>query len=64
MSVVKGMTEAIVARRVQDQTLRKNWVTRVFRRHPRLAVKLGTRLDRKRVFASDPVLLKYYFSKL
>ena len=64
LAVVKGMAEAMVARRVKDRSLGKNWVTRFLRRHPGLAVKLGTRLDRQRVFASDPVLLKDYFSKV
>jgi len=31
MSVVKGIAQAIVARRVKDRTLGKNWVTRFFR---------------------------------
>ena len=30
MSVVQGMAEVIVARRVKDRTLGKNWVTRFF----------------------------------
>jgi len=63
-SVVKGIAEAIVACRVKGRTFGKNWVTRFLRRHPGLAVKLGTRLDHQRVFASDPVLLKDYFSKV
>jgi len=64
VSVVKRMGEAMVAHRVKKRTLGKNWVTRFLRRHPGLAVKLGTRLDRQRVFASNPVLLKDHFSKL
>ena len=64
LSVVKRRAEAIVACRVKDRALAKNWVTRFLWRHPRLAVKLATRLDRQRVFASDPVLFKDYFSKV
>ena len=62
--MVKGMAEAIVVRRVKDRTLGENWVTSFLRRHPGLAMQLGTRLDRHRVFASDAVLLKDYFSKV
>jgi len=62
--VGKGIAETIVARRVKDRTLGKNWVTRFLWRHPGLAVKLVTRLDHQRVFASDLVLLKDYFSKV
>jgi len=58
------MAEPVVARQVKDRTLGKNWVTRFLRRHPGLAVKLGTRLDHQSVFASDPVLLKHYCSKV
>ena len=64
LAVVKGMAEALVARRVKDRALGKNWMTRFLRRHPGLAVKLGTRLDRQRALASDPVLLKDYFTKV
>jgi len=64
MAVVKGMVEGMVTRRVKDRTLGKNLVTRSLRQHPWLAAKLGTRLDRQRVLASDPVLLKDHLSKV
>jgi len=64
LAVVKGMAEAIVARRVKERELGKNWMSRFLRRHPGLATKLGTRLDRQRVLASDPVVLKDYFKKV
>ena len=64
LAVVKGMAEAMVARRVKDRTLGKNWVIRFLRRHHGLATRLGTQLDRQRALASDPVLLKDYFNKV
>lgn len=46
IAVVKSMAEAIVARRVNNRPLGRNWITRFLNRHPNLAVKLSTRLDR------------------
>lgn len=64
LGVVKSMAEAIVARRVNNRPLGRNWITRFLNRHPHLAVKLSTRLDRQRALASDPVVLKDYFAKV
>ena len=64
LAMVRSMAEAIVARRVNDRPLGKNWITRFLNRHPQLAVRLSTRLDRQRALASDPVVLKDYFSKV
>lgn len=64
LAVVKGMAEAVIARREKERILGKNWMSRFLRRHPELATKLGTRLDRQRARASDPVVLKDYFKKV
>ena len=64
LDLVKSMAEAIVARRLKDRSLGKNWITRFLNRHPALATKLSTRLDRQRALASDPVVLKDYFNKV
>ncbi|PWW76368.1 hypothetical protein C7212DRAFT_278667 [Tuber magnatum] len=58
------MAEVIVTSGVKDRTLGKNWMTRVLRRHPEFATKLGTWLDRQRALASNLVVLKDYFGKV
>jgi len=45
LGVVKSMAEAIVAWRIKDQKLGKNWINRFLIRHPSLATKLSSRLD-------------------
>ena len=64
MALVKSMAEAIVARQIKDRALGKNWITRFLSRHPNLATKLSTRLDRQRALANDPVVFKDYFNKV
>ena len=62
--MVRSMAEAIVAWRVNDHPLCKNWIVRFLNRHPHLAAKLSSRLDRQRALASDRVVLKDYFAKV
>jgi len=64
LDLVKSMAQAIVARRLKDHSVGKNWITRFLNRHPALATKLSTRLDRQRALTSDPVVLKDYFNKV
>lgn len=64
MALVKSMAEAIVARRIKDRALGKNWITHFLSRHPTLATKLSTHLDRQRALANDPVVFKDYFNKV
>jgi len=64
MALVKSMAEAIVARRIKDRALGKNWITRFLNRHPNLATKLSTHLDRQRALANDPVVFKDYLNKV
>jgi len=47
LAMVKRMTEAIVARWEINRWLGKHWITRFLSRHPDLAVKLSSRLDRQ-----------------
>jgi len=42
----------------------KNWMSRFLKRHPNLAVKLSTQLERQRAYAKDPRLIQDYFAKL
>jgi len=64
LGMVKGMAEAIVSRRINGRKLGMNWVTRFLNHHHSLATKLSTHLHRQRVLASNPVVLKDYFSKV
>ena len=49
---------------VQPPPLGKNWIQRFQKRHPDLALKLSTQLERQRAYAKDPKLLQDYFGKL
>ena len=64
LEVVKGMAEAVVGRREKNRSLGKHWISRFLSRHPGLASKLSSRLDRQRAFASNPVVIKDYFAKV
>jgi hypothetical protein len=64
LEVVKSMAEAIVGRREKNRSLGKHWITRFLSRHPGLASKLSSRLDRQRAFANNPTILKDYFNKV
>jgi len=46
------------------EPLGKNWITRFLNRHPTLAIKLSTQLERQRAQANDPRIIKDYFCKL
>lgn len=48
---------------VQNLKLGKNWITRFLNRHPQLASKFATRLDKQRVYASNPIILGHFFQK-
>ena len=64
LAVVKSMAEAIIARREKDRSLGKHWITRFLSRHPDLAARLSSRLDRQRALASNPSVIKDYFNKV
>jgi len=64
LAVVKSMAEAIVARREKNWSLGKHWITRFLHRHPALAAKLSSRLDRQRALASNPLVIMDYFNKV
>ena len=44
--------------------LGKNWITRFLDRHPSLAAKFATRLDKQRSYASNPLVLQDFFTKV
>ncbi|KAG0136135.1 hypothetical protein HOY82DRAFT_479212, partial [Tuber indicum] len=64
LNVVKGIAEAMIARRVKEGTLGKHWVKSFLPCYPTLAAKLGTRLDRQGAHAGNPVVWKDYFNRV
>jgi len=44
--------------------LGRNWITRFLDRHPTLAAKFATRLDKQRSYASNPIVLRDFFTKI
>jgi len=64
LSVVKGMAQAMVQRRVKEKVLGKHWLSRFLSRNKELTSKLSTRLDHQRAFASNPVILCAFFQKV
>lgn len=49
---------------IATPTLGKNWLTRYLSRHPELASKFATRLDKQRSYASNPQVLRDFFDKV
>lgn len=66
LDMVKDMALHLEKKRigVQPPPLGKNWVSRFLKRHPPLALKLSTQLERQRAYANDPDILRGYFVKL
>jgi len=66
LDMVKSMALFLYEKRTGDKrkSLGKNWITRFLNRHPDMATKFNTKLDRQRAHASCPWLLRDYFSKL
>jgi len=64
LAVVRNMAQAIIDRRVNRRSLGKHWVSRFLNRHPRLASKPSTRLDRQRALANDSLILKDFYQKV
>ena len=48
----------------QENNIGKNWITRFLNRHPMLAAKFASRIDRQRVYASNPRIINEHFRKL
>jgi len=66
LDMVKDMALHLEKKRigVQPPPLGKNWVSQFLKRHPPLALKLSTQLERQRAYANDPDILRGYFVKL
>jgi hypothetical protein len=48
---------------IKNPSVGKNWMTRFLNRHPKLASKFATRLDKQRSYASNPIILRDFFKK-
>lgn len=64
LAVVRSMSQAIVQRHEKDRHSGHHWLSCFLKRHPLLASRLSTRLDRQRALASDPAVIKDYFHKV
>jgi len=66
LDMVKDMAIKLESKRTGKTPLAlgKNWISRFLKRHPDLALKLSTRLERQRAYANDPEVLRDYFAKL
>jgi hypothetical protein len=47
-----------------EQDIGKNWITRFLNRHPEVAAKYASRIDRQRAYASNPRTVQDHFNKL
>ena len=70
MDMLREMANVLARQRAEQEgdpklaVLGKNWITRFLDRHPQLAGKLSTQIDRQRVFANNPITLRDYYNKL
>lgn len=70
VDLLRGMASALAQNIAEEDKLDptaaiigRNWVSRFLDRHPDLASKYSTQLDRQRQNASNPVTLRDYFNK-
>jgi len=70
MDLLLAMAKALAQQRADEEEdptlagLGKRWVGNFLKRHPELAAKYGTQLDRQRAYASHLPTLRDYFRKL
>ncbi|KAH0602245.1 uncharacterized protein H6S33_009886 [Morchella sextelata] len=71
VDLLRGMASALAQNIAEEDKLDptaaiigRNWVSRFLDRHPDLAAKYSTQLDRQRQNASNPITLRDYFNKL
>ena len=64
LTLVKQMAEHLIQKRAGQQTLGKHWLKRFLDRNPELASRFSSRLDRQRALASNPAVLRDYFTKV
>jgi len=64
LTLVKQMAEHLIQKRVGQQTLGKHWLKRFLDRNPELASRFSSILDQERELASNPAVLRDYFTKV
>ena len=52
------------AKHLSGSDVGKNWITRFLNRHPQLGSKFTTQIDKKRINASTPEVIKHHFRRL
>jgi len=62
--LVHEMAECLVKKGNCGRRLGMHWLTRFLNHNPTLSAKLTARLERQRLFAQNPALVKDYFSKV
>ena len=64
LTLVKQMAADLIRKRAGEQKLGKHWLKCFLDRNPELASRYSSRLDRQRALASNPAVLRDYFSKV
>ena len=70
MDLLRGFARALAQIRAEEEGdasiahLGINWTTRFLSRHPTIAARYSSQLDRQRAYASNPMTLRDYFRKL
>jgi len=66
LNMVKDMAIHLEFKRTGEvpPPLGKNWISMFLRRHPDLALKLSSQLERQCTYANNPEILRYYFLNL
>jgi transposase len=63
LSYVKAMAKGMLPKEKKEY-IGKHWLTRFLNRRTEIVSKFATRLDRQRVFANNPKIIKDYFNKV
>jgi len=64
LTLVKQMAGHLIEKRASGQKLGKHWLKWFLDRNPELASWFSNRLDRQRALASNPAVLRDYFTKV
>ena len=64
LTLVKQMAGHLMKNRASGQKLGKHWLKQFLNPNPELASRFSSRLDRQRALASNPAVLRDYFTKV
>ena len=64
LTLVKQMAVCLLQKHAGEQKLGKHWLKHFLDRKPELTSRFSSRLDRQRALASNPAVLRDYFSKV